>query len=52
MGTLRLSKPNDPMYSEGPQSYSPHWARPFVKPTAPKPPQTEPPKNDDAPAKA
>jgi hypothetical protein len=35
MGTLRLSKPNDPMYSEGPQSYSPHWGRAFL----PKPKQ-------------
>jgi hypothetical protein len=49
MGTLRLSKPDDLMYREGPQSYSPHWARQFVKPAAPKPPETEPPKDDDAP---
>ena len=32
MATCRLSKPNDPMYGEGPQSYSPHWARQFVNP--------------------
>ena len=38
MATCRDSKPNDPMYSEGPQSYSPHWARPVVKPASPKPP--------------
>jgi hypothetical protein len=25
------SKPSDPMYSEGYQSYSPHWGRPFLR---------------------
>jgi hypothetical protein len=35
MGTLIDSKPSDPMYSEGPQSYSPHWGRAFL----PKPKQ-------------
>jgi hypothetical protein len=50
MATFRLSTPDDPMYSEGPQSYSPHRARQFVKPASPKPPETEPPK-DDAPVK-
>jgi hypothetical protein len=48
MGTLIDSKPSDPMYREGPQSYSPHWARPFAKPAAPKPPKDEASK-DDAP---
>jgi hypothetical protein len=39
------------MYSEGPQSYNPHWAHPMVKTALPKPPETEPPKDDDAPVK-
>jgi hypothetical protein len=25
--TFKDAEPSDPMYSEGPQSYSPHWAR-------------------------
>jgi hypothetical protein len=29
MVTFRDSKPDDPMYREGPRSYSPHWGRPF-----------------------
>jgi hypothetical protein len=28
MAIFRLATPDDPMFSEGPQSYSPHWARP------------------------
>jgi hypothetical protein len=52
MVTSRFSKPDDPMYREGPQSYAPHWAR-ALKPAAPKPPEEKPaPKNDDAPLKA
>jgi hypothetical protein len=27
----RDSKPSDPMYSEGYQSYSPHWGRAYLK---------------------
>jgi len=40
------SDPSDPMYSEGPRSYSPHWARGFQKSktagpqTAPRDPKT------------
>jgi hypothetical protein len=48
MGTLIDSKPSDPMYSEGPQSYSPHWARSVARPAAPKLPEPEPPKDDAA----
>jgi hypothetical protein len=47
MATCRLSKPNDPMYGEGPQSYSPHWARQFVNPASPEPREKEPPLEDD-----
>jgi hypothetical protein len=36
----RDSDPSDPMYSEGPQSYSPHWGRKFLKPKTPLPPST------------
>jgi hypothetical protein len=28
----RDSDPSDPMYSEGPRSYSPHWAQEFRRP--------------------
>jgi hypothetical protein len=26
MAIFRLASPEDPMFNEGPQSYSPHWA--------------------------
>jgi hypothetical protein len=29
MVTFRDAGPNDPMYREGPRSYSPHWSRAF-----------------------
>jgi hypothetical protein len=29
MAIFRDSTPDSPMYREVPQSYSPHWARPF-----------------------
>jgi hypothetical protein len=29
--TFRDAKPSDPMYKEGPQSYSPHWGRALLK---------------------
>jgi hypothetical protein len=29
MAIFRDSTPDSPMYREGPQSYAPHWARPF-----------------------
>jgi hypothetical protein len=38
--TWKDSDPSDPMYSEGPQSYSPHWGRKFLKPKTPSPPST------------
>jgi hypothetical protein len=25
------AEPDDPMFGEGPQSYSPHWARTFLE---------------------
>ena len=34
------SKPSDPMYSEGYQSYSPHWAREFRRSKPPSPSAT------------
>ncbi len=33
--TWRDAEPDDPMFKEGPQSYSPHWARTFLTPTKP-----------------
>jgi hypothetical protein len=36
----RDSEPSDPMYSEGYQSYSPHWARAFRKSRKPSPSAT------------
>ena len=36
----RLSEPSDPMYNEGPQRYSPHWARTFRGSKKPLPPST------------
>lgn len=50
--TFRFSTPDDPMYSEGPQSYSPHWARPFrpskvAKQPDEQPPQQKPPTKKD-----
>jgi hypothetical protein len=38
MAIFRDAKPDDPMYSEGPQSYNPHWARAFL-PMPLKPPK-------------
>src|SRR6516165_2279667 len=35
--TSRDSDPSDPMYSEGVQSYSPHWARVFLPSKTPSP---------------
>jgi hypothetical protein len=46
MGTLIDSKPSDPMYSEGPQSYSPHWAREFRPKKSDEPPKLPPTKDD------
>ena len=42
MAIFRDAKPDDPMYREGPQSYSPHWARKFRPRNneAPKLPET------------
>jgi hypothetical protein len=37
MAIFRDSTPDSPMYREAPQSYSPHWARPF-RPTDKPPP--------------
>ena len=37
MATFRDSDPSDPMYNEGPQSYSPHWGRAFLKSKKPPP---------------
>jgi hypothetical protein len=33
--TWKDSDPSDPMYSEGPRIYSPHWTRGLVKPVKP-----------------
>jgi len=38
--TWKDSDPSDPMYSEGPRSYSPHWAQEFRRPRTPSPPST------------
>ena len=40
------SDPSDPMYSEGPRSYSPHWARGFQKSKTKPTPATKPPASD------
>jgi len=48
MAIFRDSTPDDPMYGEGPQRYSPHWARSVARSAAPKLPEPEPPKDDDA----
>jgi hypothetical protein len=45
MAIFRLSKPNDTMYSEGPQSYSPHWLREFRPKKSEEPPKL--PTKDD-----
>jgi hypothetical protein len=48
MGKVTLTDydPSDPIYSEGPQRYSPHWARTLIEPKKPAPPKTaEPPSN-------
>jgi hypothetical protein len=37
--TFRDYAADDPFYSEGPQSYSPHWARTLLKPKQPSPPK-------------
>jgi hypothetical protein len=37
--TFRDYAANDPFYSEGPQSYSPHWGRVLLKPKQPLPPK-------------
>jgi hypothetical protein len=37
--TFRDYAPDDPFYSEGPQSYSPHWAKTLLKPKQPSPPK-------------
>jgi hypothetical protein len=53
MAIFRLSTPDDPMYREGPQSYSPHWVRPF-RPVAKQPDEQQPdetPRSDDANAR-
>lgn len=54
MATLRDSKPPDPMYSEGPQSYSPHWGRTFLasKIPSPKPVDGNPTDPDEKTCKA
>jgi hypothetical protein len=38
--TFRDYAPSDPVYSEGPQSYSPHWGRTLLKPQEPSPANT------------
>ena len=35
--TFRDYAADDPFYSEGPQSYSPHWANTLLKPNQPSP---------------
>ncbi len=50
--TWRDAEPDDPMFKEEPQSYSPHWARTFLTPAKPSPskkdkPQTEKPVSED-----
>jgi hypothetical protein len=52
MAIFRDAKPDDPMYSEGPQSYNPHWARPFrpskvAKQPDEQQPEQEPPTKED-----
>ena len=37
--TFRDYAADDPFYSEGPQSYSPHWAKTLLKPNQPSPPK-------------
>jgi len=39
MAIFRDYKPTDPIYSEGPQSYSPHWAREFLLKKSKEPPK-------------
>jgi hypothetical protein len=35
----RRAGPDSPMYKEGYQSYSPHWAQPFTATKTPPPPK-------------
>jgi hypothetical protein len=51
MAIFRDAEPDDPMYREGPQSYAPHWTRPFLpsKPAPPKVLEEEPARDNDAP---
>ena len=40
--TFKDYDPDDPVYREGPRSYSPHWARALLKPTTQKQQQSPP----------